>query len=103
MDTNTTQTRWGVINKNGTRAEGSEGWSVSRFGAGQYKITFHPKFDGSPAIVGSQCKYGQEHQWPGDGVVFPFTGEDSATVCTGGYNTNEDRDFSFIAMGHVRG
>ncbi len=93
------QTIWGSINANGTKASG-ENYSVTLLETGVYVISFEPVFNGLPAVVGSQTRYGNIKEHNTDGVAFPLLSYATATAVTGnGDGSKENRDFSFIATG----
>jgi hypothetical protein len=90
---------WGEINADGSILSG-QGFESTRISTGQYSIVFTPTFPVTPAIVGSQTRYGNAGQNPVDNIVFPFVSNAQATALTGD-NTGrlQDRNFSFIAVG----
>ena len=90
---------WGSINANGTIASG-ENFTVSRIGTGVYEISFHSPFNGLPAVVGSQNRFGELNEASTDDVAFPFVSNGATTAVTGNNGgEHEDRNFAFIAIG----
>lgn len=98
---NPTQTLWGSVNADGTVAAGSSGgFTVTATQPGQYVISFQHLFNGIPAIVGSQTRYGSLNESPLDNVAFPQLNNGSAVAVTGDSQGNKgNRNFSFIAIG----
>jgi hypothetical protein len=92
----------GTINADGSvKSAGINGFTVQKQNSGQYLITFVPPFADTPAIVGSQTRFGNVNdENPSDNVVFPLLDNGSATAVTGDSDGNHrDRSFSFIARG----
>jgi hypothetical protein len=90
---------WGEINADGSILSG-HGFESTRISTGQYSIVFTPTFPITPAIVGSQTRYGNATQDPRDNIVFPFVTNAQATALTGDNEGKlQDRNFSFIAVG----
>jgi len=95
---------WGSINADGTIASGSGGFSVTVQGSGQYVISFRTLFQGVPAMVGSQNRYGALGESSLDNVVFPLVDSGTATALTGdSANHQQPRNFAFIAIGNPGG
>ena len=87
---------WGTVDKNGDAVSG--GKSVTKVNTGQYSIIFG--FNGLPAIVGSQTRYGKLDEANTDGIVFTPVMAKVATAITGNnVGVKEDRSFSFMAAG----
>lgn len=91
---------WGTINADGSVVDGSDDFSVSVQGSGQYVISFSPTFSGTPAVVGSQTRFGNLGEWPSDTLCFPFVSGGSVTAITGSGSNPGNRNFSFIAIGN---
>jgi hypothetical protein len=96
---------WGSINADGTIASGSGGFSVTAQGSsGQYVISFRTLFQGVPAVVGSQNRFGGLNESSLDNVVFPLVDSGTATALTGDSdNHQQPRNFAFIAIGNPGG
>lgn len=90
---------WGMIAGDGTPISGSGNFTVMRTDPGKYMIIFSTRFAHTPAIVGSQCGFGQGESTL-DNVVFPAVSHQSVEAKTGGSDGSDcDRQFSFIAIG----
>ncbi|MGB0506908.1 MAG: hypothetical protein ACPGGK_12000 [Pikeienuella sp.] len=94
----TVTTIFGVIKGDGTIVSGS-GYSVTNASTGVYEVAFDTAFQNIPAVVATQCGYGNGENAL-DNVIIPKIAAANFTAITGDSCGNHvDREFSFIATG----
>jgi hypothetical protein len=81
---------------------GSGDFSVTNVETGVYVVGFSSRFNGVPAVVATQNRFGSVGEANTDGVAAPLVSEGSATLVTGdGNGSKQNRNFAFIAIGNI--
>ena len=98
---------FGRVNSNGTKDNGSTGFTCKRIGDGTYLIDFNPEFASKPVVVLTQnfrswTDFGYDGGDTRDNAVLVACDTEHCKVITGnseGLRTN--RNFAFFAIGDL--